>query len=249
MVCTTSKNVCTATISSASDKKFVNKSTGQKSSSSRNIVTEISGVEAFWQSLQMEGNLNNASRLISHSRRKISTNFESAWGQWTGRCNERQVNPFQATVNYMINYLSEKFDKGLQYRTLHCLKSAISVYHFHVDGTSVRKHPKVSALLAGIFNQRPPQPRYVFIRVIEIVLQHIRTHWYYNSSLNDEELTWISHSFEGVHDTAPLAKDKARYIFCFSKLQKSCRECQAPPALTCFSFGEEKALYVVETLN
>ena len=47
LVCTTSKNVCTATISSASDKKFVKKSTGQKSSYSRNMVTEISGVEAF----------------------------------------------------------------------------------------------------------------------------------------------------------------------------------------------------------
>ena len=111
----------------------------------------------------------------------------------------------------------------------------------------MRKHPKVSALLAGIFNQRPSQPRYVFIRVIEIVLQHIRTHWYYNSSLNDEELTWISHSFEDVHDTAPLAKDKDRYIFCFSKLHKSWRECQAPPALTCFSFGEEKAMEGVQS--
>ena len=30
LVCSTSKNVCTATISSVSDKKFVNKSTGQK---------------------------------------------------------------------------------------------------------------------------------------------------------------------------------------------------------------------------
>ena len=136
----------------------------------------------------MEGNSSNAAKLISHSRRKISTtNYESTWGQWTGWCNERQVNPFQAPVNYMINYLSEKFDKGLQNRTLNCLKSAISAYHVHIDGKSVRKHPKVSALLAGIFNQRPPQPRYVFIWVIEIVLQHIRTHWYYNPSLNDAE--------------------------------------------------------------
>ena len=27
-----------------------------------------------------------------------------------------------------------------------------------MDGKSVGKHPKVSALLADIFNQRPPQP-------------------------------------------------------------------------------------------
>ena len=158
LVCTISKNVCTATISSASDKKFVNKSTGQKSSS-RNRVTEISGVEGFRQSLQKEGISSNAAKLISHSRRKSSTtNYESVWGQWTSWCNERQVNLLQAPVNYIIDFLSEKFDNVLQYKILNCLISAISAYHVHIDGKSVGKHPKVCALLAGIFNQRPPQP-------------------------------------------------------------------------------------------
>ena len=90
LACTTSKNVCTATISSASDKKFVNKSTGQKSSFSRNRVTEISGVKGFRQSSQIEGISSNAAKLISHSRSKSSiTNYESAWVQWTSWCNER----------------------------------------------------------------------------------------------------------------------------------------------------------------
>ena len=209
----------------------------------------------------MEGNSSNAAKLISHSRRKISTtNYESAWGQWTGWCNERQVNPFQAPVNYMINYLSEKFDKGLQNRTLNCLKSAISAYHVHIDGKSVRKHPKVSALLAGIFNQRPPQPRYVFIWDVVIVLQYIRTHWYENSSLNDTDLTCklttllalttASRASMIQHlNTEFMVKDKDRYIFYFSKLHKSWRKGQVPPTITYFSFGEDKALHVVETLN
>ena len=65
LVCTTSKNVCTATISSASDKKFVNKSAEQKSFSSRNRVTEIRSVEDFRQSLQMEGISSNAAKLLT----------------------------------------------------------------------------------------------------------------------------------------------------------------------------------------
>ena len=147
-------------ISSAPDKKFVHKSTGQKSSSRRNRVTEISGVEGFRQSLQKEGISSNAAKLISHSRRKSSTtNYESVWGQWTSWCNERQVNLLQAPVNYIIDFLSEKFDNGLQYKILNCLRSAISAYHVHIDGKSMGKHPKVCALLAGIFNQRLPQPR------------------------------------------------------------------------------------------
>ena len=46
-----------------------------------------------------------------------------------------------------------------------------------------------------------------------------------------------------------MAKDKDRYIFYFSKLHKRCRKGQAPPAITYFAFGEDKALCVVETLN
>ena len=144
-----------------SDMKFVNKSTGEKSSSGRNRVTEISSMEGSWKSLLMEAISSNAAKLTSHSIRKSSTtNHKSpCWGQWTSWCNERQVNPFQAPVNFIINFLSEKFDKGLQYRTLNCLRSAISAYHVHIDGKSVGKHSKVCALLAGIFNQRPPQHR------------------------------------------------------------------------------------------
>ena len=112
LICTTSRNVCTTTISSASDKKFVSKSTGQKSSSRRNRVTQISSVEGFRQSLQIQEISSNAAKLVSHSRTKSSTtNYESAWGQRSGWCNERQVNPFQAPVNYITNFLSENLMK------------------------------------------------------------------------------------------------------------------------------------------
>ena len=90
-------------------------------------------------------------------------------------------------MNYIINFLSEKFGKWLQYRTLNCSRSSISAYHVDIDGKSVGKHPKICALIAGIFNQQPLQPRYVFIRDVKIVLQYIRTHCYDNSSLNDAD--------------------------------------------------------------
>ena len=82
-------------------------------------------------------------KLISHSRRKSSTtNYKSIWGQWISSCNEIQVNSFQARANYINNVLSEKFDKGLQYRTLNSLRSTISAYHVHIDGKYVGKNPK-----------------------------------------------------------------------------------------------------------
>ena len=143
---------------------------------------------------------------------------------------------------------------------MNCLRSAISACHVHIDGNSVEKHPNVCALLTGIFNQRPPQPRYVFIWDVVIVLQYIRTHWYKNSSLNDTDLTCklttllalttASRASMIQHlNTEFMAKDKDRYIFYFRKLHKSWRKGQAPPAITYFAFSEDKALCVVETLN
>ena len=161
-------------------------------------------------------------------------------------------------MNFIINFLSEKFDKGLQYRTLSCLRSVISAYYVHINGKSVGKHPKVCALLAGIFNQRPPQPIYVFIWNVEIVLQYIRTHSYDNSSLNDADLTCklttllalttASRASMIQHlNTEFMAKDKDRYIFYFCNPHKSWWKSQAPPAITYFDFGEDKAFCVVET--
>ena len=73
LICTTFKNVCTAPISSALDKKLVNKSTEQKSSSSRNRVTGISGVQGFQESLQIEGISSTGSR--THMVQHLSTEF------------------------------------------------------------------------------------------------------------------------------------------------------------------------------
>ena len=79
-------------------------------------------------------------------------------------------------MNYIINFLSEKFDEGLQYRTLNSLRSAVSAYHVQTGVKSVGKHSKVCTLLAGIFHQRPLQPRRIFKWDVEIVLQYIWTH-------------------------------------------------------------------------
>ena len=62
---------------------------------------------------------------------------ESAQSRWTSWCNERQVNLFPAPMNYIINFLSEKFDEGLQYRTLNCFSCAVSSYHVHIDGGNI----------------------------------------------------------------------------------------------------------------
>ena len=89
----------------------------------------------------------------------------------------------------ILKYLSTLFEKGLQYRTTNSYCSAILAYHDYVDGKPVAKHPRVCALLTGVFNQKPPQPRYTFVWDVEIVLVYLKTNMCDNSQLSDRDLT------------------------------------------------------------
>jgi len=40
--------------------------------------------------------------------------------------------------------------------------------------TMLAKNPKVSSLMTGVFNERPPKPKYVFIWDVEQVLSYIK---------------------------------------------------------------------------
>ena len=73
-----------------------------------------------------------------------------------------------------MNFLSESFGKGSQYRSLNSYRSAISAVHGKIDGYSVGQHPLVSRLLKGAFNERPPLPRYSSFWSVDVVLAHLR---------------------------------------------------------------------------
>ena len=60
----------------------------------------------------------------------------------------------------VLNFLASQFDAGLEYRTLNIYRSALSATHPQIEGFKVGEHPLVVQLLKGIFNSRPPAPRY-----------------------------------------------------------------------------------------
>ena len=49
----------------------------------------------------------------------------------------------------------------------------------------VVQHPLVTTVMAGIFNSRPPQPRYIFVWDVQVVLNFIKKDWGVSSSLTD----------------------------------------------------------------
>ena len=47
--------------------------------------------------------------------------------------------------------------------------------HPVIDSHSVGEHPMICQLLKGIFNSRPPQPRYSFTWDVAVVVGYIKT--------------------------------------------------------------------------
>ena len=62
---------------------------------------------------------------------------------------------------------------GKQYRTINSLRSAISITHEEVDGARIGQHPLISRFLKGIYNSRPPAPRYSATWDVDVILTYL----------------------------------------------------------------------------
>ena len=96
--------------------------------------------------------------------------YQSAWTRWSSWCGEWKINPFSCSVKYFrLNF----YEEGLQHRTINVICCAVSMTHDLVKGLLIGQHPMVSRLLKGVYNLRPPKPRYVSTWDVDSVLRHI----------------------------------------------------------------------------
>ena len=139
-------------------------------------------------------------------------------------------------------------------------RSAISAFHDHIQGKPVGKHPRICSLVAGVFNSRPPQPRYCFIWNVQTVIDFIKSEWGQNEDLSDKYLTYkltmllaltsASRVLDLQHlDIRFMAKGTNNYMFTFGKLHKAWRKEKFPPSLKVYSCEEDTKLCVVATLE
>ena len=146
---------------------------------------------------------------------------------------------------------------SLEYRTIGCHRSAISAIHDCVDEKPVAQQPE--ARVNGIFNNRPPQPRYVFMECV-IVINYIKTKWKIIKKLSVKYVTYklvilmalISLSRASAMnclDVRFIVNSEGAYIFNFHKLHKSRRKGKTPPKLYFYNYSKDQHLCVASALN
>ena len=95
----------------------------------------------------------------SHGESQQSA-YSSVWRCW---CDQQEADPVSAPLNMVLDYLTELYEVGKQYRTINTARSAISMTYDPVNGWKVGQHPLTIQFLKGIFNHRPPAPRYTTV--------------------------------------------------------------------------------------
>ena len=146
-------------------------------------------LESIRENLRARRIPENASRLIISSwRDKTNTNYNSAWRKWDAWCAKRGLSSFTADVSAILSFLADEFEAGRQYRSLNCYRSALSSTLLPVEGILVGQHPLVIRLLKGVFNLRPPMPRYTHTWDVSKVLTLLKEMGP-NENLNLKRLT------------------------------------------------------------
>ena len=111
--------------------------------------------------------------LLAAWRTRTEKTYSAAWRKWTCWCCERQANPLSASLDAVLNFLVSQFEAGLEYHTLNVYRSALSATHSQIEAYNVGEHPLVVQLLKGIFNSRPPAPRYTYTWDVSKVMSYL----------------------------------------------------------------------------
>ena len=153
-------------------------------------------------------------------------------------------------MKFILDFLAELFQQKYEYSTINLYRSTISAYHAKVDSFDAGKHPKVCSLLGGVFNERPPQPKYVFIWDVEQALSYTET-LADNEALSDRELNLklaallFLTSSGRCHEICFLdirykVETSSSFKFYFSKVTKSWTKGKPPPVLEFRHFPSDK---------
>ena len=232
----------------------------RKASLNRTGKLTAPGMDSLKESLHAEGVLKDSAALITNARRSgTNAHYESAWRKWHSWYSHRQVDPIKCSVNKILQFLTEYFNMGYEHSTIAGFRSAISAYHDSINGIPIGKEPRISVLLAGVYNIRPRQPRYTFIWDVKKVIDFLAT---LNSprELNSKDLTLkltmllaltsaTKASEIGFLDIRYLIKYSSGYTFHFGKNTKTSNRSKSRDPVKLYIFKENQSLCVCRCID
>lgn len=112
--------------------------------------------------------------------------------RWSQFCCRWNINSLAPSLSDIINFLSDAFHRNVGYESVNTARSALSSLGIVVDGCRAGAHPLVVRFMKGVFNLRPPLPRYVATWDVQPVLKQLQSmHPLHVLSLKDLSLKLV----------------------------------------------------------
>lgn len=103
---------------------------------------------------------------------------------WWNFCKENSIDPYQASVPYVMTFLTKLYNSGASYGTLNSHKSALSL----ISNSKLGEDDRIKRLLKGFYKGRPPLPKYNITWDTNKVLNNLKG-WYPNNNLSLENIS------------------------------------------------------------
>lgn len=82
--------------------------------------------------------------------------YNTALKNWWAYCNLKKLDPFELNIPEVADFITLESKKGLSYGSLNSFRSAVAL----VLGPEVGEDPRIKRLFKGLYNLKPPQPKY-----------------------------------------------------------------------------------------
>ena len=112
--------------------------------------------------------------LLASWRLSTRNEYKSYISKWLSFCRQWKISEISPTVNNVIEFLTELYNKGHGYSSLNVARSSLSSLGISLESHAAGSHPLVIRFLKGVFNIRPPQSRYKTIWDVNVVLTYLR---------------------------------------------------------------------------
>lgn len=110
--------------------------------------------------------------------------YDSSIKRWWCFCILNKINPYEASVPFILQFLNECFQNGASYGTLNTTRSALSL----LMGPRIGSDDRLKRFMKGVFRSKPPLPKYNVTWDPAVVLEYLAG-LYPNDDLSLEMLT------------------------------------------------------------
>ncbi|XP_074655638.1 uncharacterized protein LOC141909152 [Tubulanus polymorphus] len=157
-------------------KEFTTSSSRSRENPSDLQTAKFAGLSLLTQHLLSLG-LSNLSinLLLSSLRDSTLRQYDVYYRQWIDYVTRRGCDYRNPSAELLVDFLSSLYEKGLSYSAINTARSAISTFSFASPSANIGSDPLVKRLFKGIFENRPPIPKYNDTWDVGIVLRFLKS--------------------------------------------------------------------------